>query len=97
MSNKNNLEAVTYIVYISAFLVGLWRFWDNNGLVMTVLAACIVSFIGGGIIRVAIGVAFEGEDASETSVLKKVITFFVTIAVLYFATTAGSGVDSPHY
>lgn len=75
MTDENNLKAVTYIIYISAFLVGLWRLWNNNGIAMNVLGACLVSFIGGGIIRGAIAVAFEGEDASETSVLQKVVVF----------------------
>lgn len=97
MSKNNNLDAITYILYISAFLAGLWRFWDQNGVVISILGALIVAFIGGGIIRVAISVAFEVEGASEASVFKQVVAFFITALVLYFAATAGSGVDSANY
>ena len=97
MSKNNNLEAVSYIVYLSAFIIGLWRFWGDSGVFISIVGALIVAIIGGGIIRVAIGVAFEGEGDSEASVFKKVVTFFITVAVLYLAATAGSGVDSPHY
>jgi hypothetical protein len=94
---NNNREAISYIVYLSAFFVFLWRFWDQNGIIISVLGAIIGAFIAGGIIRIATAVTFERDGASETSVFEKVATFFITVGILYLAATAGSGVDSPHY
>ena len=96
MSEDNN-RAIAYIVYISTFLVALYWFWDPYSVIEVVLVSCLIAFIGGGGIRVAIAVAFDGEGASEASVFKKVVTFFITLAVLYLIITAGSGGDSLHY
>jgi hypothetical protein len=78
--SDDNLVAVRWIVYISAFLVALWRFWDPYNYIMPVIASAIVSFIGGGFIMLAIELAFNSNEPS--SPMKKVIIFFTVIGLV---------------
>ena len=94
---ENNEQAVNYIVYISAFALGAWWFWDNSSTVEAIIAGCISSFIIGGIVRVAIAVAFSQEDGEERSPLTKAIVFFIIILIMIGAIWANGGEDSIHY
>jgi ABC-type methionine transport system permease subunit len=86
---NDNLIAITWIIYISAFLIALWWFWDPYKYVMPVIASAIVSFVGGGFLKLAIQLAFNSDEPA--SPVKKVIIFFIVIGLVIIFVWSSNG------
>ena len=98
MSTNENEVVIAYIVHISVFLITIWWFWDTSTIVFLLLAGGLSSFLIGMSLRFAIHMAFFTESAENYTGSRKVITFFIALALIIFLVWANSGgQDSLHY
>ena len=93
--SDDNLTAIRWIVYLSVFGASLWRLWDGYHYWTPLLVSAFVSFIGGGVVMIAVEVAFNS-DTGKTPVQKAFI-FFSVLAVLSMILWGGGGGDYYRY